>query len=159
MRVFATLRTGAARAALAAALLPGASVAADATAATAASASAASAVSAATAGATAPGATLTATGAAIQPGDAIVRVTAKCFVYNPDTITAQVGHPLVIELVSLDHHHGFSLPDFNLRADVLPGVVNRLRFVPDKAGTFTFACDVFCGSGHDDMSGTLVVKP
>jgi cytochrome c oxidase subunit 2 len=27
----------------------------------------------------------------------------------------------------------------------------------NKAGTFTFACDVFCGEGHDDMSGTVVV--
>ena len=27
----------------------------------------------------------------------------------------------------------------------------------DKAGSFAFNCDVFCGSGHEDMGGTLVV--
>ena len=109
--------------------------------------------------ATAPQSTLTATGAAIQPGDDVIRVTAKCFAYDPDTITVHVGHPVVLELVSLDHHHGFSLPDFNQRADVLPGLITRLRFVPDKVGTHAFVCDVFCGSGHDDMAGTLEVKP
>ena len=114
---------------------------------------------AASVAASAPAANLTATGAAIQPGDQVVRVTAKCFAYDPDTITVHVGHPVVLELVSLDHHHGFSLPDFNQRADVLPGFITRVRIVPDKPGTFTFACDVFCGSGHDDMSGTLEVKP
>jgi heme/copper-type cytochrome/quinol oxidase subunit 2 len=32
-----------------------------------------------------------------------------------------------------------------------------LSFTPDKAGTFTFLCDVFCGDGHEGMSGRLVV--
>ena len=52
---------------------------------------------------------------------------------------------------------GFNLADFNLRADIVPGKVVSLELMPDKTGTFTFLCDVFCGSGHEDMSGTLVV--
>ena len=52
---------------------------------------------------------------------------------------------------------GFSAPDFNVRADILPGMIDRVRITPDKAGTFEFVCDVFCGSGHEDMSGTLIV--
>jgi cytochrome c oxidase subunit 2 len=34
-----------------------------------------------------------------------------------------------------------------------------VRVVPQKAGRFEFHCDVFCGSGHEEMSGILVVKP
>jgi cytochrome c oxidase subunit 2 len=30
--------------------------------------------------------------------------------------------------------------------------------VPDKAGNFAFFCDVFCGDGHEDMDGTLVIE-
>jgi cytochrome c oxidase subunit 2 len=52
---------------------------------------------------------------------------------------------------------GFSLPDFQTRADIVPGKVTRLRFTPDKAGSFTFLCDIFCGSGHETMNGTLNV--
>ena len=43
------------------------------------------------------------------------------------------------------------------RMDILPKEATRVSLTPDKAGTFTFACDVFCGDGHDEMTGTLVV--
>jgi cytochrome c oxidase subunit II len=35
--------------------------------------------------------------------------------------------------------------------------VARLRLVPERAGEFPFLCDVFCGDGHEGMSGLLVV--
>jgi cytochrome c oxidase subunit 2 len=35
--------------------------------------------------------------------------------------------------------------------------VHKVRFVPDKTGTFRFFCDVFCGDGHEDMSGSIKV--
>jgi cytochrome c oxidase subunit 2 len=34
-----------------------------------------------------------------------------------------------------------------------------VRIVPDKAGTFAFHCDVFCGDGHEGMTGEIVVEP
>jgi cytochrome c oxidase subunit II len=34
-----------------------------------------------------------------------------------------------------------------------------VRIVPDKAGTLPFHCDIFCGSGHEEMTGEIVVKP
>jgi cytochrome c oxidase subunit 2 len=52
---------------------------------------------------------------------------------------------------------GFNLPDFKVRADIVPEKVTRVTFVPDKTGTFTILCDVFCGTGHEQMQGTLTV--
>jgi cytochrome c oxidase subunit II len=52
---------------------------------------------------------------------------------------------------------GWYLPDFAIRADILPGTTSRLRFTPDKSGEFGFHCDVFCGSGHENMTGTVIV--
>ena len=52
---------------------------------------------------------------------------------------------------------GFNLADFKLRADSAPGRVATLRRTPDKAGRFVFLCAVFCSSGHQDMSGMLIV--
>jgi cytochrome c oxidase subunit II len=52
---------------------------------------------------------------------------------------------------------GFNLPDFKTRADIVPGKTTRVRLVPDKAGSFVFLCDVFCGIGHEGMSGKLTV--
>jgi len=88
----------------------------------------------------------------------VVRISAKRFEYSPSSITLKKGEPVVLELVSLDRVHGFNAPDFGLRADVKPDAVTRLTFTPDKIGTFAFHCDVFCGSGHEDMSGEIVVR-
>jgi cytochrome c oxidase subunit 2 len=33
-----------------------------------------------------------------------------------------------------------------------------VRIVPDKVGRFVFACDNFCGDGHEDMEGVIVVS-
>lgn len=87
----------------------------------------------------------------------VIRVTAKNFEFTPDTITVKKGEPVVLEITSLDRKHGFSLRAFGVRADVKPGETARVRFTPDKVGKFTFSCDVFCGEGHEDMNGTLVV--
>jgi cytochrome c oxidase subunit II len=52
---------------------------------------------------------------------------------------------------------GFSLPDFKLRTDIVPGEVARLRLTPDRVGSFEFVCDNFCGEFHEDMSGKIRV--
>jgi len=87
----------------------------------------------------------------------VIRISASTFEYKPSEITVKKGVPVTLELVSQDRHHGFKLAEFHLQANVQPGVVEKVRFIPDKAGKFTFFCDVFCGDGHEDMSGTLTV--
>jgi cytochrome c oxidase subunit 2 len=94
--------------------------------------------------------------AAQSPAEIAIR--AKRFEYNPATITIQRGQPVTLLLTSDDRVHGFKMPDFGLRADIVPGQETRVDLTPDKAGSFVFFCDVFCGDGHEDMSGTLIVK-
>ena len=94
---------------------------------------------------------------AAQPAEQVVKVVAKRFVFTPSEIPLKKGIPAVLEMTSADVPMGFSAPDFHVRADLLPGMISRVKIVPDKAGTFDFVCDVFCGSGHEDMSGTIVV--
>jgi cytochrome c oxidase subunit II len=87
----------------------------------------------------------------------IIQITARRFEYSPSQITLKKDEPVVLEIKSEDVKHGFSLPDFSLRSDVPPGETARVRFTPDKTGEFTFVCDIFCGSGHEDMQGTVKV--
>ena len=86
-----------------------------------------------------------------------IRVSASTFEFKPSEITVKKGVPVVLELISHDRHHGFKLAEFHLRTDIQPGGAEKIRFIPDKTGTFTFFCDVFCGGGHEDMSGILKV--
>jgi cytochrome c oxidase subunit 2 len=95
---------------------------------------------------------------AAMADEPVIQITAKKFEYSLHTLTLRKGVPVVIELTALDRVHGFNLPDFGVRTDVLPGKATRLRFTPDKTGEFVFFCDVFCGDGHEEMSGVLTVK-
>ena len=88
----------------------------------------------------------------------VVKITAKKFEYSPKEITVKMGVPVVLELTSLDRLHGFNCPGLGIRSDIPPQTVTRLRFVPKSAGTFLFHCDNFCGSGHEGMTGTIIVK-
>jgi cytochrome c oxidase subunit II len=96
----------------------------------------------------------------MRNNEQIIRISASNFEFKPSEIVIKKGLPVTLELVSEDRHHGFKLAEFHLRADIKPGVVEKVRFVPDKIGTFTFICDVFCGEGHEEMTGTLrVIEP
>jgi cytochrome c oxidase subunit II len=92
-----------------------------------------------------------------QPKEKVIRIDAKRFDYTPGELTLKKGEAVILELTSSDVLMGFNLPDFNLRADVIPDKVTRVRFVPDKTGSFTFLCDIFCGTKHEEMNGRLTV--
>ena len=92
-----------------------------------------------------------------QSKEKVIRITAKRFNYTPGEVTLKKGVPVILEFRTLDVLMGFNLPDFGVRADIVPGKVARLRLVPDKTGTFVFLCDIFCGTGHEQMNGRIVV--
>ena len=87
-----------------------------------------------------------------------VRISAKKFEFHPNKATVKLGQPVVLVLTSEDRIHGFKMPDLGIRTDIVPGQETRAPLTPGKAGSFTFFCDVFCGDGHEDMDGTLVVE-
>jgi len=89
--------------------------------------------------------------------DQVIKVTAKKFDFTPNLISVRLNVPVVLELTTLDRTHGFAVPELKLEAEIKPGEVTRLRFIPDKIGTFAFHCNRFCGTGHEDMNGQIVV--
>jgi cytochrome c oxidase subunit II len=89
----------------------------------------------------------------------VIPVTAERFKFTPGVIELKVGAPVVLELTTLDRKHGFQVPDLKIDETIEPGNVTRVRIVPDKAGTYDFHCTVFCGSGHEEMAGQIVVSP
>lgn len=92
-----------------------------------------------------------------QPQERVIKVVAKKFDFTPGEIRLKKNQPVTLEFTTLDVVMGFALPDFGVRADILPGTTARVRFTPDKTGQFPFHCDIFCGSGHENMAGTVIV--
>ena len=110
------------------------------------------------AAALASAAVLTLGGSALAQKPArVIKVKTRRWVFTPNKIALKKGEPVVFELTAEDIFMGMNIPDFGVRSDVVPGKTMKLALTPDKTGTFTFLCDIFCGDGHESMSGQLVV--
>ncbi|TAK87672.1 MAG: cytochrome c oxidase subunit II [Betaproteobacteria bacterium] len=97
--------------------------------------------------------------AAAAPRQVVIKMTVKRFEFSKKVIVVKKGVPVVIEITSLDVPHGFAVPDFHARAEiVMPGKVAQVRFTPDKIGEFQYLCDIFCGEGHEKLEGRLIVR-
>jgi cytochrome c oxidase subunit 2 len=89
----------------------------------------------------------------------VIQVSAERFKFTPNVIRLKAGVPAVLELTSLDRRHGFKVPDLKIDEVVEKGQVLRVRVLPQQAGTYEFHCSVFCGGGHEEMAGQIVVEP
>jgi cytochrome c oxidase subunit 2 len=79
------------------------------------------------------------------------------FAFVPKQFSVKKGQRVTVVLTSPDFTHGFSLPDFAVRGDGIPGKPVEITFVANKVGKFVYLCDNFCGEGHEHMSGFLTV--
>lgn len=83
-----------------------------------------------------------------------ITVEAKSFQFTPDNIQAHVGDTLKITLKNTDGTHGLEIPDLGVK--LTNGQTATVTLT--KAGTYDFNCDIQCGSGHDNMTGTITVS-
>jgi cytochrome c oxidase subunit II len=96
---------------------------------------------------------------AADPAEMTVKITAKKFEYSPNEIRIKKGIPVILEFTSVDRVHGFFVSDLGgIRATIEPGKITQVRIVAPKAGTYEFHCDIFCGDGHEGMTGTIIVE-
>jgi len=54
---------------------------------------------------------------------------------------------------------GLQPPADNIIETLPAGETKTISFIADQVGEFNFFCSVFCGSGHSDMRGKLIVNP
>jgi cytochrome c oxidase subunit 2 len=72
-------------------------------------------------------------------------------------IRVPVGVPVVIQLAATDVLHSFSLPNFRIKQDAVPGMINQLWWQAKETGVFDIACAQHCGVNHYRMRGKLTV--
>ncbi len=85
-------------------------------------------------------------------------VIAKQWEFDPNTIEVDFGDTVVLNIESVDVDHGIMISEFGVNEKLLPGENVRVEFIASKKGTFSFFCNVFCGSGHSQMDGTIIVN-
>lgn len=70
-----------------------------------------------------------------------------------------VGLPVKVNLVSDDVIHGFFIPAFRVKHDMVPGMKSHAWFVADRAGSYDLFCSQYCGTGHSSMISTVEALP
>jgi len=89
-------------------------------------------------------------------------ISARSWEYNQTGIEVIAGDTVVLKITGIDdgsgNGHGFAVSEFGVTRAVRKGETTTVEFVANRRGTFTFRCSVPCGSGHNGMTGTLVVS-
>jgi cytochrome c oxidase subunit II len=67
-----------------------------------------------------------------------------------------VGRPVKLIMGSEDVLHSYYIPDFRVKADVIPGRYNEMWFTATKPGTYHLFCAEYCGTKHSGMVGSVI---
>lgn len=68
-----------------------------------------------------------------------------------------VDRPVKVLLRSKDVLHNFTVPQFRVKMDLVPGMVTYLWLTPTKTGEYEILCEELCGLGHFAMRGRVTV--
>ncbi len=74
-----------------------------------------------------------------------------------DTLVVPINKPVKVNLASKDVLHGFSVPGFRIKEDMVPQKPNFTWFIPGKLGEFDIYCTVYCGLNHSYMMSLIKV--
>lgn len=61
-------------------------------------------------------------------------------------------------LRSIDVLHDFTVPQFRVKMDLVPGLVTYVWFTPTRAGKYDLLCEELCGIAHFTMRGKVVIE-
>jgi cytochrome c oxidase subunit 2 len=67
------------------------------------------------------------------------------------------GQDIQLTMISQDVFHSFSIPDFRVKREVIPGRYSTVGFRPTVPGEYHLFCTQYCGTQHSGMIGTITV--
>ncbi len=65
------------------------------------------------------------------------------------------GRPVQLTMISQDVFHSFSLPDFRVKREVIPGRYTTVWFQATNPGEYHLFCSQYCGTLHSGMIGKI----
>jgi cytochrome c oxidase subunit 2 len=66
-----------------------------------------------------------------------------------------VGRPVQLTMISMDVFHSFSVPDFRVKREVIPGRYSTVWFQATTPGVYHIFCTQYCGTKHSGMIGEV----
>ena len=87
-----------------------------------------------------------------------VEVVASKFSFEPSRIEVAEGERVKLVVKSADGVHGVEIKKFKVSKKIpRGGEPVEIEFVANAPGEYPILCSEYCGKGHEDMKGTLVI--
>ncbi|HEY7913068.1 MAG TPA: DUF5777 family beta-barrel protein [Blastocatellia bacterium] len=86
-----------------------------------------------------------------------IRVSMKKFEFSPKQITVRKGERIKLIVKSEDVDHGIAVEELGIDQAVKAGQTKTVEFTATREGKFRMYCSVFCGDGHPEMEGEIIV--
>ncbi|MFN2116020.1 MAG: cytochrome c oxidase subunit II [Anaerolineae bacterium] len=90
-------------------------------------------------------------------GQYLATMIARMWFFTPEVITVPVGSTVTFQVASPDVIHGVKILDTDVNVMVIPGQVSTSKHTFDEVGEYLIVCHEYCGTGHQGMSGKVVV--
>jgi cytochrome c oxidase subunit 2 len=74
------------------------------------------------------------------------------------TMHLPIDEPVKMLLRSKDVLHNFTVAQFRVKMDLVPGIQSYMWFTPTREGNFDVLCEELCGMAHHTMRGRVVVE-
>ena len=88
----------------------------------------------------------------------VIEIVAKRFAFDPSTVEVKDGERVRLRITSADGLHGFQIKQFKIGKEIpRGGEAVVIDFTPKGVGEYPILCSEYCGEGHGDMKGMLVV--
>lgn len=87
-----------------------------------------------------------------------VFAVAQMWSFEPSVIYIPVGSEVDFFLSSKDVVHGFNIAEKNVNMMAIYGNINKTTVKFDKPGVFDIVCHEYCGTGHQNMKGQVIVN-
>lgn len=96
----------------------------------------------------------------VENGVRVADYDAFQYGFDPDPLVVRAGERVRLRVKSRDVMHGMMIHDIDFSTDIPPAKRKEIEFsAPEKPGEYPIYCSVFCGPGHGEMQGRLVVLP
>jgi cytochrome c oxidase subunit 2 len=87
-----------------------------------------------------------------------ILVVAKRFGFEPARVEVKEGEHIRLVVSSEDGVHGLEIKKFRVNKKIPRGGDKvTIDFVASAPGEYPILCSEYCGEGHDEMKGALVI--
>jgi len=87
-----------------------------------------------------------------------VVMIGRIWSFVPGEVRVPAGAEVTFLMTSADVLHGFHVDGTRLNVMLVPGQVTRAAYRFEEPGRYVAMCHEYCGAGHHNMFGTIVVE-